>query len=683
MDPLSVTASIVGILAASGKLSELLRSIISTAKDAPQVVTQLGCEINEVRAALSSLQTLLTDLSSAPPSRAALIQLDQLIVILTESVLTFSELEAIVSPLAASPGKKFSLINRLKWTRAEGNCLKMVERLQRHKASISLMLNILQCASDAEAGRSQESLEYMVEQLLESNQELCKRLKNLEDAFDARSTISKKFDDSSLISREDNETITTARPSNNARTSIIEAVRLRFAFDDDLESSRVYRMVRNDYCDRSFVSSAVRTNAWSIFSGITLADISIISVVALPLYPRDIVNREHYSFGDTEASQPSEPAGLWTNKQLVIELEAPQPKGVLSADTSTRLGERAEHANERDAPMTPRPPQAAEALPSLSLAMRGAIPSFQDGIHSSLSQRDTSGRPVGSPSGTRMNAAPQKEAWASSLAHPNFDGAEIAGSTSIHDKDDASSLVYGDGLSDDDDDDDDVVYPCKGCGEIMEEGKAFELGGKRWHIDCFRCDSCGTLLDSDANLLLLGDGSLICNNCTYSCNSCGNKIEELAILTGDQAYCRNCFICQGCKGRIENLRYARTSQGMFCMTCHESLMARRRKKARERQNHPVLDLSLPALPAQQAFDQKESLEQAIRESLLAEKNFRIHRSRYGLMLVPDEAGPGLRPPFFCTTCGSVADSAANFIKLVDGAYVCNRAKCIPGTGIAF
>ena len=36
--------------------------------------------------------------------------------------------------------------------------------------------------------------------------------------------------------------------------------------------------------------------------------------------------------------------------------------------------------------------------------------------------------------------------------------------------------------------------------------------GNRWHLNCFRCNTCGTLLDSDANLLLLGDGSLICNN---------------------------------------------------------------------------------------------------------------------------------------------------------------------------
>jgi hypothetical protein len=128
------------------------------------------------------------------------------------------------------------------------------------------------------------------------------------------------------------------------------------------------------------------------------------------------------------------------------------------------------------------------------------------------------------------------------------------------------------------------------------------LAGNRWHLNCFRCNTCGTLLDSDANLLLLGDGSLICNNCTYSCSACGNKIEDLAILTGDQAFCATCFRCRNCKRKIENLRYARTSQGIFCMSCHESLMARRRKKSRAvaqsklKEKDLLVDKSLPALP---------------------------------------------------------------------------------------
>ncbi|KAI5279704.1 hypothetical protein KEM52_004297 [Ascosphaera acerosa] len=126
-------------------------------------------------------------------------------------------------------------------------------------------------------------------------------------------------------------------------------------------------------------------------------------------------------------------------------------------------------------------------------------------------------------------------------------------------------------------DDGDVIYPCNECGEPLEEGKAYELGGRRWHLDCFRCNTCGTLLDNRENILLLGDGSLICVNCTYSCSICGCKIEDLAILTGDQAFCGPCFKCRNCKKTIENLRYARTSQGIFCMECHDTLSVKRKK----------------------------------------------------------------------------------------------------------
>jgi hypothetical protein len=144
MDPLSVTASIVGILAAAGKISELLHIVLSSAKEAPKIVTALVSEIEDVRSAFSSLQDLLANLSSAPPRRTALIQVDRLIVTLTETVLTFSELETIVIPLAVPKGQKFPLRTRLKWTRVEGDCARMVEKLQRHKASVSLMLNVLQ-----------------------------------------------------------------------------------------------------------------------------------------------------------------------------------------------------------------------------------------------------------------------------------------------------------------------------------------------------------------------------------------------------------------------------------------------------------------------------------------------------------------------------------------------------------
>ena len=213
---------------------------------------------------------------------------------------------------------------------------------------------------------------------------------------------------------------------------------------------------------------------------------------------------------------------------------------------------------------------------------------------------------------------------------------------------------------------DDTPYPCKGCGEVrtcsmethlgstngcsrswkrarpsnlvrrhlgclLEQTADCFLAGHRWHIDCFRCNTCGTLLDSDANLLLLGDGSLICNNCTYSCSACGSKIEDLAILTGDQAYCASCFRCRNCKRKIENLRYARTTQGMFCMECHDALMARRRKKSSKGQSRSnktangamLLDKSLPSLPPsavpQSAFSpDRDAMSDAYSDSTPAE-----------------------------------------------------------------
>ena len=76
---------------------------------------------------------------------------------------------------------------------------------------------------------------------------------------------------------------------------------------------------------------------------------------------------------------------------------------------------------------------------------------------------------------------------------------------------------------------------CKKCNLLIIEGHAYELGEDRWHIDCFKCSKCGTSLGCNSNFLVLGNGNLICSNCSYNCKQCGRKIDGLAILTGDQA----------------------------------------------------------------------------------------------------------------------------------------------------
>ncbi|KAK6463388.1 Rho-type GTPase-activating protein [Scheffersomyces coipomensis] len=121
------------------------------------------------------------------------------------------------------------------------------------------------------------------------------------------------------------------------------------------------------------------------------------------------------------------------------------------------------------------------------------------------------------------------------------------------------------------------LQACKKCNQLIYEGHAYELGDDRWHIDCFICSKCSSSLGCNSNFLVLGNGNLICSNCSYNCKQCGKKIDDLAILTGDQAYCSNCFKCRSCKQNIEDLRYARTSKGLFCMDCHEKLMLKKKK----------------------------------------------------------------------------------------------------------
>ena len=104
------------------------------------------------------------------------------------------------------------------------------------------------------------------------------------------------------------------------------------------------------------------------------------------------------------------------------------------------------------------------------------------------------------------------------------------------------------------------------------------IGDYRWHADCFCCNYGGTLFDSNSNLLFYGDGSLSCNNCSDSCNACGNKIEGLIIIIGSQVYCDGCFRCSSCE-KIEILRYALISQCKFCMHCYKAIKSQRREKS--------------------------------------------------------------------------------------------------------
>ncbi|KAE8255310.1 hypothetical protein A4X13_0g3086 [Tilletia indica] len=128
---------------------------------------------------------------------------------------------------------------------------------------------------------------------------------------------------------------------------------------------------------------------------------------------------------------------------------------------------------------------------------------------------------------------------------------------------------------------------CGGCGLEIDESSAnagaIHFSNSLWHIDCFRCAKCNNRVTTGQDdLLLLSDGHPICSSCNYTCQVCRLPILEEAILTGDEAYHASCFTCRVCNQRIEELVFAKTSQGIYCMDCHHTRVERSRRHAEAR-----------------------------------------------------------------------------------------------------
>ena len=54
-------------------------------------------------------------------------------------------------------------------------------------------------------------------------------------------------------------------------------------------------------------------------------------------------------------------------------------------------------------------------------------------------------------------------------------------------------------------------------------------------------------------------------------------------MTGEDSYHAACFKCRTCHKRIDELVFAKTSQGFYCMKCHNERVARSRRHMAKKQ----------------------------------------------------------------------------------------------------
>ncbi|KAM0543995.1 hypothetical protein ACHAPJ_012020 [Fusarium lateritium] len=317
-DPLSVAASIAGLISITVEAAKYLRPYISAAKETPQVAAHVYSEVQSTQVILSGLQELTNNLGSVQARHAALIGVNQVVTILTDGVLLFSELHEELRSLSPKDEvERIPLRARLQWARKEGTFATLLTRLQGFKSSMTLVLMILKSDSDRSATQHQEQLSANINLLLESNHALSRRLMNLEDALDAQTIASKRMSFLSLSGSTPQRSESQKSQPSTVDTESTIAIS-KFDFEDDLELSRVYRRAQRDTMDFSFRSSIARSNSWSVFSGLSLGDVSIMSVIALPVYQEDLTNAQHYDFGDgtTVVPQESQPS---TEQPLLIE----------------------------------------------------------------------------------------------------------------------------------------------------------------------------------------------------------------------------------------------------------------------------------------------------------------------------------------------------------------------------
>lgn len=131
-----MSASVVALLAAGASIVSSIQSLKETPKFARGVIM----EVESIVACLRQLQLVLSGTIVPSRSGTSLILVEQVQVVLTSCVTTFSELRRALDQLLGRPQR---IAERIKWTLKEKSISALLLRLQGARVWLNLMLTTL------------------------------------------------------------------------------------------------------------------------------------------------------------------------------------------------------------------------------------------------------------------------------------------------------------------------------------------------------------------------------------------------------------------------------------------------------------------------------------------------------------------------------------------------------------
>ncbi|KAH7354772.1 hypothetical protein BKA65DRAFT_228383 [Rhexocercosporidium sp. MPI-PUGE-AT-0058] len=295
-EPLSVAASVGGLLTATQMASVGISKLLSSKQSGPKEILEVKMTIDTLRPVVQQVQLLLSNQAKIDPERAAMILFEEIAWTLTDLVETLSDLGQCIKGLEAE--QNFGWLDSMKWLSRADDLKGYWQKLERGKTSLILMISILTNKSSHATKTAVTKLRVVV---VEGVEGISERLARLERML-AMPDIHEASNDSGRCLRHETASARDATVTVSTNPKIHPA--LGYTFDDDLQTSWVY-MRAKAHATRPFsvASSAQLTQSWSMLSGRNLSKISNIAIQALPIFEADIHNSNLHSFGGTEIGE--------------------------------------------------------------------------------------------------------------------------------------------------------------------------------------------------------------------------------------------------------------------------------------------------------------------------------------------------------------------------------------------